>query len=182
MNPLFLDLKRQLEEQAKKGENQNRPLPLYTQLFLTICSSLRSSSPAEILVLWLDCDREGEAIAEEVQEICCSANRRLKPHVFRAKFSTVLQGEIRRALNNLGRLDMKQVDAVNARQEIDLRIGAAFTRFQTKRYQKKYGLPSVISYGPCQFPTLGFVVERWARIETFIPEQFFTIKFGMKVR
>lgn len=38
----------------------------------------------------------------------------------------------------------------------------------------------MISYGPCQFPTLGFVVERWARIETFIPENFFTIKFGMK--
>ena len=27
--------------------------------------------------------------------------------------------------------------------------------------------------GPCQFPTLGFVVERWARIETFVPEDSF---------
>lgn len=60
---------------------------------------------------------------------------------------------------------------MNARQEIDLRIGAVFTRMQTKKLQSKYGLATVISYGPCQFPTLGFVVERWARIETFIPEQ-----------
>ena len=109
-----------------------RQLPLTIPPFASLLPTT-----AEILVLWLDCDREGEAIAEEVQEICCDANCRLKPHVFRAKFSTVLQGEIRRALDNLGRLDMKQVDAVNARQEIDLRIGAAFTRFQTKRYQKK---------------------------------------------
>ena len=43
-------------------------------------------------------------------------------------------------------------------------LGAAFTRFQTLRLQKVF--PSVladqlISYGSCQFPTLGFVVERY---------------------
>ena len=29
--------------------------------------------------------------------------------------------------------------------------------------------------GPCQFPTLGFIVERWARIETFQPETYWSI-------
>jgi DNA topoisomerase-3 len=58
-------------------------------------------------------------------------------------------------------------DAVDARSEIDLRIGAAFTRFQTKRIQDKFGKVSsqVVSYGPCQFPTLGFVVERHQKIQ-----------------
>ena len=42
-------------------------------------------------------------------------------------------------------------------------LGCAFTRFQTMRLTKVF--PQVlsdqlISYGPCQFPTLGFVVER----------------------
>ena len=41
--------------------------------------------------------------------------------------------------------------------------GASFTRFQTKLLTRAF--PSVltdqlVSYGPCQFPTLGFVVER----------------------
>ena len=35
--------------------------------------------------------------------------------------------------------------------------------------------------GPCQFPTLGFVVERWARIETFVPEDFWTIDMSITV-
>jgi DNA topoisomerase-3 len=67
--------------------------------------------------------------------------------------------------------------AVDARQEIDLRIGAAFTRFQTRKLREKFtGLPkNPISYGPCQFPTLGFVVQRFLRIQNFIPENFWTI-------
>jgi DNA topoisomerase IA len=34
----------------------------------------------------------------------------------------------------------------------------------------------LISYGSCQFPTLGFVVERYKAIESFIPENFWKIK------
>ena len=42
-------------------------------------------------------------------------------------------------------------------------VGCAFTRFQTLRLRSVF--PQVlsdqlISYGPCQFPTLGFVVDR----------------------
>ncbi len=123
-----------------------------------------------------------------------------------------------RACANLGVVDSRVVDAVQVRQELDLRIGetvgctycsihtlvgCAFTRFQTRRMTKAF--PSVlsdqlISYGPCQFPTLGFVVERvsalalWYRlsvfivtrntvcfsqykqVQAFIPEAFYKIK------
>jgi len=136
---------------------------------------------ATTLVLWLDCDREGEAICDEVREVCLESNPRL--HVYRAKFSTVLPGEIRNALWSLGRVNENLVQAVQARMEIDLRVGAAFTRFQTLRLQKKFDEFSsggVISYGPCQFPTLGFVVERWARIETFVPEDFWYLEMSLK--
>jgi DNA topoisomerase IA len=68
----------------------------------------------------------------------------------------------------------KDADAVDARSEIDLRTGAAFTRFQTKLLQGKYHETQgvMLSYGPCQFPTLGFVVARDRRIEAFRPEDF----------
>jgi DNA topoisomerase-3 len=66
---------------------------------------------------------------------------------------------------------------VDARQEIDLRLGAAFTRFQTLRLQAKFYQLSklVVTYGPCQFPTLGFVVERYMKRLNFIPENFWSI-------
>jgi len=46
------------------------------------------------------------------------------------------------------------------------------------RYQSKFPelAQHIISYGPCQFPTLGFVVERWLRIQRFVPESFWSIR------
>lgn len=57
--------------------------------------------------------------------------------------------------------------------------GASFTRFQTLRLQKIFPeslANQLISYGSCQFPTLGFVVERFKAIQSFIPETFYKIK------
>lgn len=58
-------------------------------------------------------------------------------------------------------------------------LGASFTRFQTLRLQKIFPeslANQLISYGSCQFPTLGFVVERFKAIQAFIPETFYKIK------
>lgn len=136
----------------------------------------------QVVILWLDCDREGEAIADEVREVCRKANPRLR--FLRAKFSTVMPAEIQRALQSLGVVNEAFVQAVQARSELDLRIGAAFTRFQTLRLQKRFAgfeKGKVVSYGGCQFPTLGFIVERWARIETFVPETFWFIDLKLQV-
>ncbi|THC91313.1 hypothetical protein EYZ11_009237 [Aspergillus tanneri] len=75
-------------------------------------------------------------------------------------------------------LDDLQVNAVAARIELDLRIGAAFTRLQCLQLKPLSETLSdtVISYGSCQFPTLGFVVDRYLRVKNFKPEKFWGIK------
>ncbi|CAD8086641.1 unnamed protein product [Paramecium sonneborni] len=126
------------------------------------------------LILWLDCDREGENIAFEVLEVCRESNPSIQ--VYRAHFSAVTQVDVRRALDTLKQPDENLSNSVLARQEIDLRIGASFTRFQTLLLQKQFNLSSIISYGPCQIPTLGFVVGRQKEIDSFIKEQFWFLQ------
>ncbi|XP_019200561.1 PREDICTED: DNA topoisomerase 3-alpha isoform X3 [Ipomoea nil] len=132
------------------------------------------------LILWLDCDREGENIAFEVLEICKQANRNLR--VWRARFSALIDREIRQSVERLVQPNQLFSDAVDVRQEIDLRIGASFTRFQTMLLRDTFVIDLapddrnlVLSYGPCQFPTLGFVVERYWEIQAHEPEEFWTI-------
>ncbi|GAQ86760.1 DNA topoisomerase III [Klebsormidium nitens] len=139
----------------------------------------RESRNCQWLVLWLDCDREGENIAYEVIQVCQERNPRL--NIFRARFSALVERDIHQAMQTLQRPNPRFADAVDARQEIDLRIGASFTRFQTLLLAKRFEMgfheeeKVILSYGPCQFPTLGFVVERYWQIQNYVPEDFWYI-------
>ena len=140
---------------------------------------IKEAKKATHLVCWLDCDREGENISYEVIQVCRIANPRLK--ILRARFSSLTQRDLQRALDTLGPPDEKSSLAVDARQEIDLRIGSVFTRWQTKLLRDRFqGIQGVVSYGPCQFPTLGFVVSRYWEQKGFSPEQFHYISLEHK--
>jgi DNA topoisomerase-3 len=131
------------------------------------------------LFIWTDCDREGEYIGTEVRDIALKVNPQLQ--VKRAKFSNIERSHILQAAQRPINLDENQAAAVAARTELDLRIGAAFTRWQTLQLQGIPGLEQrVISYGSCQFPTLGFVVDRYKRVKNFVPEPFWSIKVNHK--
>ncbi|KAH8916977.1 prokaryotic type I DNA topoisomerase, partial [Atractiella rhizophila] len=141
---------------------------------------LNEARHAQRLMIWTDCDREGEHIGSEIVTVCRRANRDIL--VQRARFSAIIPNQIHNACKNPGQLDWKQAAAVEARIDLDLRIGSAFTRTQT------LGLKTVhpdledmlISYGPCQFPCLGFVVDRYEQILAFIPESFWYIHVAVE--
>ena len=143
----------------------------------------REARGAARLILWLDCDREGENICFEVMDACVPVMRPVKrftPPVRRAKFSAVTKPSVEAAMRNLGDPDVRQARAVDARQELDLKIGVAFTRFQTNHFRDKFaGLDSsVVSYGPCQTPTLSFVATRRRDIAAHVPEPFWRVRLS----
>ncbi|EJW03513.1 hypothetical protein EDEG_00195 [Edhazardia aedis USNM 41457] len=136
---------------------------------INICKNLKKlAQKADLLIIWTDCDREGENIGCEIRDIVYQVR---KLNTKRAVFSGITLREIKNSFENLKNLNELASEAVNARIELDLRIGSAFTRLQTLSFNRG----SVISYGPCQIPTLGFVVDRMLEKENFIGENFFTL-------
>ena len=104
---------------------------------------------SRILFIWTDCDREGEHIGTEVRKQAFRGNQRLE--VKRARFNNterawvsliIIHGGILTHCSHVIHaaqhpidLDDRQANAVAARIELDLRIGAAFTRLQTLQLQ-----------------------------------------------
>ncbi|XP_053608137.1 DNA topoisomerase 3-alpha [Plodia interpunctella] len=171
---------------AYKGWQSCSPLSLFDAPVFKYCpdnyEKIKKTLEREVkscqgLIIWTDCDREGENIGFEIIQVCTAVKNNLR--VYRAKFSEITAVSVRRALQNLEEPNKNISDAVDVRQELDLRIGAAFTRFQTLRLQKVFPsklAESLVSYGSCQFPTLGFVVERYRAVENFVAEPFWKIK------
>ena len=139
-----------------------------------------SARDCDYLVLWLDCDKEGENICFEVISIVEKYIRN-SSRIYRARFSAITSHALHSALSSLSRPNQNMSNSVEARQEIDLKIGCAFTRFQTKFFQGKYGNldASVISYGPCQTPTLGFCVQRHDHITHFKEERYWKLQLAV---
>ena len=135
----------------------------------------------DILCLWLDCDSEGENICYEViYNALPYLNKRDYQQIYRAKFSSLTKKDLKAAFDNLRDYADKNVSlSVDARQVIDLKIGVSFTRFLTSSI-----LPALsdldesfnmLSYGPCQTPTLWFCVNRQNEIKNFVSTPFYKL-------
>ena len=91
----------------------------------------------DTLVLWLDCDREGENICFEVMDNTVDFMNK-NCLIYRAQFSSITKKDVIKAFNSLVNPDARLAEAVDCRQEIDLRVGVAFTRLQTSFLHSKF--------------------------------------------
>jgi len=140
----------------------------------------------DILCLWLDCDKEGENICFEViNNTYKYMNKKPYQQIYRAKFSSLTKQDLKVAFDNLREGPNKYESlSVDVRQVIDLKIGVSFTRFLTSSILP--GLKDeeikLLSYGPCQTPTLWFCVNRQKEIHGFIPKEYFRIYTDIEVK
>jgi len=99
-------------------------------------------------------------------------------NVYRAKFSSITQKDIVQSYETLrDGPNQNQSISVDARQIIDLKVGVAFSRFQSLHLKKRFlNLNQrMITFGPCQTPTLNFCVDRHFAIKNFRSEAFWRI-------
>ncbi|PCN50386.1 DNA topoisomerase III [Candidatus Geothermarchaeota archaeon ex4572_27] len=137
---------------------------------------------AELVYLALDGDPEGEGIAFEAMSVISKVN----PYAEfkRPWFSTLNPEELRRAIANAGEPNPRLAEKCFARMEVDLTIGAAFTRLLTLSVQRlaprSLPLGRFLSYGPCQSPVLYLVVQRAMERESFKPETFYRVVASLR--
>eukprot|EP00977_Amphora_coffeiformis_P013785 scaffold3696_cov134-Amphora_coffeaeformis.AAC.4 len=165
---------------------------------LRVVDHLRAlAADSDHLVLWLDCDAEGENIAHEVMGVTRKAfemrvARDLQENdrsevirrIHRARFSAITKDALQQAFSSLVEPDAALSRSVDARQELDLRVGVSLTRLLNWRcigLARKHFSPAtkLISYGPCQTPALSFCVERAKEIESFQPESFHKVDINL---
>ena len=140
----------------------------------------------DILCLWLDCDAEGENICYEViHNTLPYMTKRNYQQIYRAIFSSLTNEDIKFSFENIGNYpDDKLSLSVDAREVIDLKVGVSLTRFLTNEI-----LPSlndkvktnVLSYGPCQTPTLWFCVDRQRKYMNNINKCLYKIFLEIKI-
>ncbi|MCG7854191.1 MAG: DNA topoisomerase [Methanosarcinaceae archaeon] len=128
---------------------------------------------ADKIILACDFDREGENIGFEAKSIAENVSR---APVKRARFSSLSAGEINRAFENPVEPDRNMAMAAEARQILDLKMGATFTRYVTLSVREKARTKGVLSIGPCQTPTCGFVYQRERAILDFESKDFWKIE------
>jgi len=145
------------------------------------------STGKDILCLWLDCDSEGENICYEViYNAFPYMNKKKYQQIYRAKFSSLTKKDLKYAFENLSEPPNKNESmSVDCRQVIDLKIGVSFTRFLTSSILPGIeGLSEankILSYGPCQTPTLWFCVNRQKEIKEFKSQQFYRFYVELEI-
>src|SRR5439155_8756899 len=115
------------------------------------------------VILASDPDREGEAIAWHLSEVL-----RLD-HPLRIEFHEITDAAVRRALDHPREIDMRLVNAQQARRVVDRLVGYRLSPFLWSKVQKGIGA------GRVQSVALRLVVDREGEIRAFVAEESWTV-------
>ncbi|OGF86418.1 DNA topoisomerase I, partial [Candidatus Giovannonibacteria bacterium RIFCSPLOWO2_02_44_8] len=122
------------------------------------------------VILATDEDREGEAIAWHLTEALSLRNLKVE----RIVFHEITKSAIDEALKNPRDIDLKLVDAQQARRILDRLVGYKLSPFLWKKLYRG------LSAGRVQSVAVRLIVEREREIQAFKPEEYWTIGAFLK--
>lgn len=125
---------------------------------------------AEEVLIATDPDREGEAISWHVANILGFDTEKS----CRIEFNEISKKAVSKALENPRKIDLKLVDAQQARRVLDRLVGYKVSPILCKKIAPK------LSAGRVQSVALKLVVEREIEIENFVPEEYWTVNAILK--
>ncbi|MGH7475377.1 MAG: type I DNA topoisomerase [Longimicrobiales bacterium] len=142
----------------------------------------RAAEGADEVLLATDPDREGEAIAYHVAEQLgydserSTADRDGNGRFRRILFHEITHEAVRRALDQPGALDMRKVEAQQARRILDRLVG-----YQVSPLLWKPIRPG-LSAGRVQTVALRLIVEREQEIRGFLPQEYWSITARLEAK
>ena len=128
------------------------------------------AAKAEQVFLATDIDREGEAIAWHLMEAAEIEPERAK----RVVFHEITRSAIQDAFSDPREIDMRMVDAQQARRILDRLVGYSLSPILWRKVRNR------LSAGRVQSVALRLVVEREREIEQFIPKEYWTISAELR--
>ena len=125
----------------------------------------RAAKGASAIYLAADPDREGEAICWHLAE---SLGPRLKKKIKRVVFNEITKKAVEAAFAHPGELDLKKVDAQQARRILDRLVGYKVSPLLWEKVRRG------LSAGRVQSVALRLICDREREIRAFEPEEYWT--------
>ena len=132
----------------------------------------KAAEKSDTLYVATDPDREGEAIGWHLaQELPFD-----KKKVHRITFNEITERAIKAAFSKPGKIDLKKVDAQQARRVLDRLVGYSLSPLLWDKVQRG------LSAGRVQSVAVRLIVDREREIQAFQPEEYWSLHARLKGR
>ncbi|MDU3687522.1 MAG: type I DNA topoisomerase [Anaerococcus hydrogenalis] len=131
----------------------------------TINALKKEAGSVEKVYLATDPDREGEAISWHLQYLLDLNDNDLN----RVEFHEITKNNVKNAIKNPRKIDQNLVDSQQARRIMDRIVGYEISPILWKRVK------SGLSAGRVQSVALKLIVDKQKEIDSFVPEEYWTI-------
>ena len=131
----------------------------------------KKAEAADKVFLAPDPDREGEAIAWHLEQELLGKSKKKKKDtkIFRVLFNEITESAIKRALQSPGEIDMKLVNAQQARRVLDRIVGYQGSQLLWSKVRRG------LSMGRVQSVAMRLICEREAERDAFRAEEYWSI-------